>query len=141
MTRLLVDNSVLQRLARSAGIAEAVRSALESGGVLCSSEVSRLEAGYSARSVHEHAEIIDRLTIDFELLPLSAETGVVAAELQSALFEAGQGRAVGVVDLLHAATAICHRAVVLHYDADFEVLADVDGRLRHRWVVPRGSVD
>jgi predicted nucleic acid-binding protein len=75
------------------------------------------------------------------LLPLCAETGVVAAELQRALFDAGRGRAVGVVDLLHAATAICHRAVVLHHDADFEALADVDGRLRHRWVVPRGSVD
>ena len=109
--------------------------------MLCSSEVSRLETGYSARSVREHAEINDRLTMDFELLPLCAETGVVVAELQSALFEAGQGRAVGVVDLLHAATAICHHAVVLHYNADFEVLADVDGRLRHRWVVPRGSVD
>ena len=141
MTLLLVDNSVLQRLGRAAEVADALRSALERGGVLCSSEVSRLEAGYSARSAREHAEIIGRLAMDFELLPLSAETGAVAAELQSALFEAGHGRAVGVVDLLHAATAICNGAVVVHYDADFEAVADVDGRLRHRWVVPRGSVD
>ena len=37
--------------------------------MLCSSELSRLEAGYSARSVREHAEIIDRLTMDFKLSP------------------------------------------------------------------------
>lgn len=62
-------------------------------------------------------------------------------ELQASLFAVGMGRAVGVVDLLHAAAAIAHDAVLVHYDADFELLAEVDDRLRQEWVVPRGSID
>lgn len=75
------------------------------------------------------------------LLPLTEEVGTVAAELQVALAAQGKRDAVGVVDLLHAATAIVHDAVVVHYDADFELLGEVDGRLRHEWVVPKGSID
>jgi predicted nucleic acid-binding protein len=74
-------------------------------------------------------------------LPLTPEIGVLALELQSSLLAAGLGRAVGIVDLLHAATAIVHEAVVIHYDNDFETLAGVEGRLRQAWIVPPGSVD
>ena len=68
------------------------------------------------------------------------DIGNVAVELQGALWRAGLGWAVGVVDLLHATTAVANDAVVLHYDSDFDDLAEVDRRVRARWIVAPGSV-
>jgi predicted nucleic acid-binding protein len=51
----------------------------------------------------------------------------------------GQHRAAGVIDLLTAALAEHHGAVVMHYDADFEQIARVTGQ-QQRWIVPRGSI-
>lgn len=141
MSRVLLDNSVIQRAPRDETVASAVRLLSDRGHVLCSSAVSCLEAGYSARSRREHDEVLRRLTQSFVLLPLVTAVGEVAAQLQSAMFAVGVGRAVGVVDLLHAATAIVHDAVVVHYDADFEHIAKVDSRFRQVWIVPAGSVD
>jgi predicted nucleic acid-binding protein len=141
MTRLLLDNSVLQRLSRAPAIVAAVHERIEQGDVLCSCPTLALEAGFSARNMTDHAGIIERLTIDFDLLPFAPEVGDLAIDLQRSLFESGQGRAVGVVDLLTAATAVWHDASVLHYDGDFERVAAVDSRVRQQWVVPRGSVD
>jgi hypothetical protein len=45
-----------------------------------------------------------------------------------------------MVDALVAAAAEARELVVLHYDADFELVAQVTGQA-HEWVVPRGSVD
>ena len=44
------------------------------------------------------------------------------------------------IDLITAAVAEYHGAVVLHYDADFEHIAEVTGQPQ-TWVVPRGSID
>jgi predicted nucleic acid-binding protein len=52
---------------------------------------------------------------------------------------AGQHRAAGVIDLLTAAVAEYHRAVVLRYDADFEHIAASTGQA-HKWIVPRGTI-
>lgn len=50
-----------------------------------------------------------------------------------------QHRAAGIVDLLTAAIAEHHGAVVLHYDCDFDHIAAVTGQ-QTRWVVDRGTV-
>lgn len=141
MTAYLLDNSVLQRLDRDAAVLGAVLDLTVRGDLLATSDVTSLEAGFSARSASDHAEVMETLTRAFLRLPLTPEVGEVGVELQAALFAAGMGRAVGMVDLLHAATAIAHGAVVVHYDSDFEPLARVDERLQQRWIVPPGSVD
>jgi hypothetical protein len=33
------------------------------------------------------------------------------------------------------------RAVVLHYDRDFDLIGEIDARFVHRWIVPRGTAD
>ena len=50
----------------------------------------------------------------------------------------GQRRAPSIADLFVAAVARTHQATVLHYDKDFELIADVTGQ-RHEWVIPRGT--
>jgi predicted nucleic acid-binding protein len=52
----------------------------------------------------------------------------------------GHHRAAGVIDLLTAAVAEHHGAVVLHYDADFEHVAASTGQ-PIAWIVQRGSID
>ncbi|MCL4369147.1 MAG: VapC toxin family PIN domain ribonuclease, partial [Actinobacteria bacterium] len=44
-----------------------------------------------------------------------------------------------IPDLVIAAAAESADLTVLHYDADFERIAEVTGQA-HDWVVPRGSV-
>ena len=140
----LVDNSVLQRLHRSDEVASALTELLsmgELGGCL----PQLLEEGYSARSAAEHHLIRSANARARIFLPPDAEVAEIALDLQSGLFAAGIGRAVGVSDLQIAATAIGHttdaqRVTVVHYDADFEHVARVAPEFRHRWIVPRGSV-
>ena len=50
----------------------------------------------------------------------------------------GQHRAASIADLFVSAVALAHHATVLHYDKDFELIADATG-LHHEWIVRRGS--
>jgi predicted nucleic acid-binding protein len=43
------------------------------------------------------------------------------------------------VDLVVAATAAEYGAIVLHYDRDFDLIADVGGP-RSEWVAPAGTL-
>jgi predicted nucleic acid-binding protein len=141
MTLYLVDNSVLQRFPRSPAVHAAVMDLMGRGDLAACSDLSIIEAGYSAKSADDHRQIVEAWSSILLRLGLSDEVGPVAFDLQAAMFRAGRGRSAGTFDLLQAATAIVHGAVVIHYDADFELLADVDDRLRQQWIVPRGSVD
>jgi predicted nucleic acid-binding protein len=48
-------------------------------------------------------------------------------------------RAVGFPDLLVAAVAERERVSLLHYDGDYDLIAEVTSQ-PVRWVVPRGTV-
>ena len=48
-------------------------------------------------------------------------------------------RSVGLPDLLIAAVAERESAIVLHYDGDYDLIAEVTGQPM-QWVVPRGTV-
>jgi predicted nucleic acid-binding protein len=140
VTRLLVDNSVLQRVARSDAVKAALTTALDRGDELCCMVLTTIEAGFSARSAADHEQILLRQQSAFTPLVIGPAAQGIAVELQQALFAAGKGRAAGVVDLLIAATAIEQDVVVLHYDSDFDAIASVDQRLQARWAVLRGCV-
>jgi predicted nucleic acid-binding protein len=62
-----------------------------------------------------------------------------AAEVQDALADRSQQRGAKIADLLIAAAAEAADLVVLHYDHDFEVIADVTGQSTE-WIVPPGTV-
>ena len=51
----------------------------------------------------------------------------------------GQLRAVRFPDLLIAATAERHGLVVIHYDADYDLIAAITGQ-PCEWVAPQGSI-
>lgn len=73
------------------------------------------------------------------MLPVNEVIAQRARDVQVAMAATGHHRAAGVVDLLTAAVAEYHGAVVLHHDADFEQIAAVTGQA-HKWIVARGTV-
>jgi predicted nucleic acid-binding protein len=99
-----------------------------------------LEAGYSGRDLRDVSAIAERRRALYVTLPVNEAIAERAREVQVRMAARGHHRAAGVVDLLTAAVAEHHGAVVLHYDADFEHVAASTGQ-PHAWIVPRGSID
>lgn len=133
---LLVDDSVWSR-ARHAPVA-AVLSPLVEAGLVATCWMVDLEMLYSVRNGPEH----DRTRSErrgLEWLSMRDEVGDRAIEVQGELARRGRHRGVPLPDLVIAATAERHGATVLHYDADFDTIAEVTGQ-PVQWVVPRGSV-
>jgi predicted nucleic acid-binding protein len=133
----LIDKSALARVDH-VEVADIVLPRLQAG-LIGVSIVTELEVGFSARSVADYrttrADLLDHLIP--VLLPARAEQR--AREVQAELVRKGQHRSAGVADLLLAATAEIESLTLLHYDADFDVIAAVSGQPTE-WVVPRGSV-
>lgn len=98
-----------------------------------------LEAGYSGRDVSDVRTIAERRRRLYVVLPISEVIADRAREVQVRMAARGHHRAAGVIDLLTAAVAEHHGAVILHYDADFEHIAAVTGQ-PHAWIVRRGSI-
>jgi predicted nucleic acid-binding protein len=99
-----------------------------------------LEAGYSGRDLGDVSAIAERRRSLYVNLPINETIAERARELQVRMAARGHHRAAGVIDLLTAAVAEHHGAVVLHYDADFEHIAFSTGQ-PHAWIVQRGSID
>jgi predicted nucleic acid-binding protein len=98
-----------------------------------------LEAGYSGRDLRDVRTIAQRRKELYVVLPISEVIADRAREVQVRMAARGYHRAAGVIDLLTAAVAEHHGAVMLHYDADFEHIAATTGQ-PHAWIAPRGAV-
>lgn len=138
---LLLDNSAWARLAdpalsveRVAEIADAIEDG-RIGGCL----PFLLEAGYSARDAQEHHDVLDELLAlpQFEI-DMRVERRAVEAQRQ--LARVGHHR-LPPVDLLVAAIADRHGLGVLHYDRDYDLLAErTDLEFESVWLAPRGAL-
>ena len=139
ITLYVVDTSAWVRAPLHPEVQRAL-AALGASGVLALAPPVALEVGFSARNAQEW----DTTHVGFSgfpVLPMSARTYEIARDLQGDLWHHGLVRAVGCTDLLIAAVAIEHHATVLHYDRDYELLAQVRADFRHEWIVPAGSMD
>ena len=133
----LADTSAWVRLRRPA--VAAVLAPLVEQGVVGTCGVVDLEMLYSVREGVEHAQVRkERRSLPWLAMP--DEVWDRATEVQGLLAARGQHRAASIPDLLIAATAERHSVTVLHYDADFDLIATVTGQPTE-WVVPRGSAD
>jgi predicted nucleic acid-binding protein len=133
----LVDKSVLARLGQ-AEVREVVLPRVQAGRVGISL-VTELEVGFSARSSKDYTTT--RRSLMDLLVPvlISPRAEQRAREVQAALVKKAQHRAVSIPDLLVAAVAEVERLIVLHYDADFDMIAKITGQ-PVEWAVPRGSI-
>ena len=132
----LLDSSVLTRLDR-AEVRKRIEPVAERGEV-ARAGISDLEIGCSARSADEWDQLADALQA-FALVETNADHLRRARQVQR-LLAAKHQRGRKVPDLLIAAAAEAGDLTVLHYDADFDLIAEVTGQ-RCEWVVAAGSVD
>lgn len=137
-TLVLIDTSAASRAAHQPQIQTMIEKLADDGAAATCVTVD-LEAGFSAQSAKAVPAMLRTRAVLMTVLPITEEIAQRAREVQALLAGRGMHRAVGVIDLLTAATAELHGASVLHYDADFEHIASVTGQ-RHMWVVPRGSI-
>ncbi len=132
----LFDTSTLTRLSH-----DTVRAAAEPlvvAGRAARAGISDLEIGFSARNVDEWETLAGSIS-ELNLVETTADHVRRARQTQRLLAERGlRGRP--VPDLLIAAAAEAEDLTVLHYDADFDLIASVTGQ-RCEWIVPRGSID
>lgn len=134
MTTWLIDKSALGRLAVS-GDAGTWAARIERGLVRIST-VTRLEVGFSARSVEDLHDTFRRAPLagmPVEYMTPTIEDRAVA--VQHMLADRGQHRAPSIPDLLIAATAEIAQLTVLHLDKDFELIADFTGQPVERLLV------
>lgn len=131
----LADKSALARFSVPA-VAARLGPLLEEG-LIASCAIVDLDVLYSARSLVDYEEVLEeRRSLD--AAPITTEVMAAAIDLQHALARRGQHR-VPIPDLVISAAARHAGLIVLHYDADFERIAEVGGA-RHEWVVPAGTI-
>jgi predicted nucleic acid-binding protein len=121
---LLLDNSAWARLgvpALTDERAEQIADALEAGEIATCLPFL-LEAGYSARNALEHAELLAELrALPHFSIDDAVEQRALDAQLQ--LARTGHHR-LPPVDLLIATLADRHELGVLHYDHDYDLIAE-----------------
>jgi predicted nucleic acid-binding protein len=109
---------------------------LRETGQLAVCVVSMAELLYSARNADELARIrLDLSSLSYLQMTPAAEQHLV--DVMAALALRGRHRT-PIPDLMLAAVARAQSAVVLHYDSDYERIAEVTGQ-PHEWIVPRGT--
>lgn len=137
MTAYLADTSVLSRAARVPEIGRRVAD-LRRSGSLWTCDVVSLEVGYSARN-HAEWDVVQLAQARLHQAKVTQSITGHALEVQGLLAQRGHHR-VALPDLIIAAAAEEAGVAVLHYDGDYETIAEVT-RQPVEWVVPAGSVD
>lgn len=140
----LLDNSAWARVLLGrlpAAVAARWRQALRAGEIrVCPPFV--LEALYSARDGRAYLELAEELEA-LPQAPAHEATWRLAREAQGDLASSrAVSHRVKPIDALLAAIAHHERLAVLHYDRDYDVLAE-HSRLRFRslWIAPAGGID
>lgn len=138
---LLLDNSAWSRIV--AGALDDERAATVGDWIerrrLATCLPFLLEAGYSARSAAHHKEIVATLTL-FPRVALTSVMEARALQAQDELAAVGHHR-LAPIDIMIAACAEEAEAGVLHYDRDYDILAEHTSlEFESRWVAPPGTL-
>ena len=137
VARYLADKSALVRLHHPQ--VAAVLAPLIEAGLVATCPMIEFEMLWSTRSAQEFAEVRADRSLGYEWLPIEDVDWRRAIDVMAELWSSGRPRSVPLPDLLIAATAERHQVSVLHYDADFDVIASITAQPVD-WVVPAGTV-
>lgn len=135
--RYLLDTSALARGDRLP-VKERLTPLMQAGyAAICG--VVALELLYSARNQADMAARRADLVRTFVIIGTGEADFVRAQDLMQELAANGMHRSAGIADVLVAALAQRAGLTLLHYDSDFDLIAQVTGQPAE-WVVPRGSL-
>jgi predicted nucleic acid-binding protein len=131
----LADTSALARLRRTA-VSDRLGPLLVEG-LVATCPIIDLEVLYSARSLTDYEGIrAERRAL--RSYPITEAIGDRAIDIQHDLARRGHHR-LSLPDLLIAAVAGSNDLAVIHYDADYDRIAEITGQAVE-WVAPRGSL-
>jgi predicted nucleic acid-binding protein len=133
----LADKSALVRLTHEP-VATRLGPLIEAG-LVATCAVVELEVLFSTRNHSEYESVWRDRRAGYEWLSMPDEVWDRALHVQRQLSRRGQLRAAKIPDLLVAATAERHGLIVIHYDNDFDLIAQITGQ-RTEWVAAAGSV-
>ena len=131
----LVDKSALARL-RYPAVSDRLGPLLLDG-LVATCPIIDLEVLYSARSLTDYESILAERRA-MPSYPIDERATDRAIDVQHELARRGHHR-LPLPDLLIAAVAETNALAVMHYDADYDRIAEVT-RQAVEWVVPRGSI-
>ena len=134
--RYLIDKSALARMPHPA-VRDRLTPIIESGEAATCAIID-LEVLFSARNREDHDRIRQRRELAYETVPIDETILRRAIDIQAELARSGRHR-VPIPDLIIAATAEAAGLIVLHYDRDYDVIAEVTGQ-PVEWVAERGSL-
>lgn len=137
MAVYLADKSALTRRETRPEVRDVVEPLLLAGRIATCGIID-LELLFSAPDPATYTELAGALR-SLPRLPVTDEAVDRALEVQGLLAARSQHRSVPLPDLLIAACAERSGLTVLHYDADFDRIAEVTDQ-PVRWVVPQGTV-
>jgi predicted nucleic acid-binding protein len=134
----LADTSALVRL-RLRPVAEFLEPLIEQGLIAHCGPVDT-EMLRTARNAKEIDDMRHWLAVALPLVPVTQSHFDRAMEVIQLLAAANLHRAAKTPDLVIAAIGEASGLTVVHYDADFDLIASVTGQ-ETRWVAPRGSLE
>ena len=134
--RYLIDKSALARMPLVA-VRERVAPIIEAGEAATCAIID-LEVLFSSRNREDHERIRQRRALAYHSVPINEAILRRAIDVQGELARSGRHR-VPIPDLIIAAAAEAAGLTVLHYDHDYDLIAEVT-RQPTEWVVERGSV-
>ncbi|MDQ1376128.1 MAG: hypothetical protein QOE15_301 [Acidimicrobiaceae bacterium] len=132
----LGDTSALARLGQTL-VADRLVPLLESG-LVARCTPTDLEAGFSSTSPASHRAMRQQRSA-WPFVQMTQQTLDRSVAVQDALAERSQQRGAKIADLLIAAAAEAAGLVVLHYDHDFDLIAEITGQPTE-WILPAGTV-
>lgn len=137
----LLDNSAWVRLLQQAVPKERAKSISErmARGEVAVCLPFLLEAGYSARSAADRRALMARFD-KLPRVPVDSMVERLALQAQRELAEAGHHR-LAPLDVMIAACAHRAEAGVLHYDRDYDLIAEHTALdFQSEWLAPAGSL-
>ncbi len=137
VARFLLDTSAWARIDAPPVAARCLP--LIRAGLVATCSVVDLEVLYSARGPDSYAAARDERGLALELVAIEQPVLDRAVDVQAALARRGEHRGASLPDLVIAAAAERAGVTILHYDADYELIASITGQ-PIEWVVPRGSL-
>jgi hypothetical protein len=118
-------------------VADRLLPLLESG-LVAHCTPTDLEAGFSSTSVALHRAMREARSA-WPFVAMTQPNLDRAVAVQDALAERSQQHGAKIADLLIAAAAEAAGLVVLHYDHDFDLIAEITGQPTE-WILPAGTV-
>ena len=137
MADYLADKSAIVHLGKP--IVAAKLAPLIMAGQVATCGVVELEILYSARSQKDLVATRNERGLAYPRFPMTEGDFARAEDVLELLAKTGRHRAVSLPDLLIAAVAERGGLTVLHYDADFDIVASVTHQ-PVEWIAKQGSL-